>query len=516
LPEIERYDILVIGSGESGKYLAWTMAAAGHRTAVIEQKLVGGSCPNIACLPSKNVIHSAKVRSLAVRAATFGLETGLVGTDMNAVQHRKRTMVDDLIKIHLERYKATGVDLIMGRAGFVAPRTVAVHHESAGARVIAGERVFLNVGTRANLPDVPGLIDAGPMTHVEALELERVPEHLIVLGGGYVGLELAQAMRRFGSEVTVIERGPQLAGREDPDVGAALMELFRDEGIEVLVNTQARQVDRRSGNRIHVETANGNPIDGTDLLVAAGRTPNTQGIGADLAGVELDSRGYVKVNDRLETTAPGIWAMGDCAGSPQFTHVAFDDFRIVRDNLTGGDRTTRNRLIPFCMFTDPPLARVGINESEARARGIPYRTARMPMASVLRTRTLSEPRGFMKMLIAEGSDRILGFTAFGTEASELLVQTAMLGDLPYTALRDALFTHPTAAEGLTVLLANVKRHSRHINTEKRHEEKDTGTEESQIDQALADSFPASDSPPWTLGVTTTRTTRIGKQSSKRD
>ena len=281
-----------------------------------------------------------------------------------------------------------------------------------------------------------------------------------MLGGGYVGLELAQAMRRFGSAVTVIERGPQLAGREDPDVATAILELFRDEGIEVLLNTEVRHVDGRSGEEIRVRSggANGDQaIEASDLLVAAGRTPNTGGIGAELAGVDLDQRGYIKVNERLETTAPGVWAMGDCAGSPQFTHVAFDDFRIVRDNLNGGSRTTRNRLVPYCMFTDPELARVGLNESEAQARQIAYRVARMPMAAVLRTRTLSEPRGFMKMLIDEGSDRILGFTVFGAEASELMatVQTAMLGNLPYTALRDALFTHPTAAEGLTLLLASM-------------------------------------------------------------
>ena len=461
MPEVDRYDILVLGSGESGKYLAWTMAAAGHRTAVIEQKLIGGSCPNVACLPSKNIIHSAKVKSLATRASTYGLETGSVGTDMRGVQHRKRTMVEDLVKVHVERYEAAGVELVIAHARFVAPRTVAVDYASGRGRVLFGERVFINVGTRATLPDVPGLSDVAPMTHVEALDLERVPEHLIVLGGGYVGLELAQAMRRFGSEVTVIDRGPQLASREDPDVGAALGELFRDEGIQVLLKTEVRHVGGRSGNQIQVRIvgANGDrTIEGTDFLVAAGRTPNTQGIGADLAGVKLDSRGYVKVNERLETTAPSVWAMGDCAGSPQFTHVAFDDFRIVRDNLNGGNRTTHNRLIPFCMFTDPELARVGLNESEAKARGITYRTAQMPMAAVLRTRTLSEPRGFMKMLLDERSDRILGFTVFGTEASELMttVQTAMLGDLPFTALRDALFTHPTAAEGLTMLLASVR------------------------------------------------------------
>lgn len=460
MPDTDSYEVLVLGSGEAGKYLAWTMSAAGHRTAVIERRFIGGSCPNIACLPSKNMIHSAKVKSLAAHGSAFGLDTGPIGTDMQAVQQRKRRMVEDLISVHVGRYEAAGVELIMGNARFVAPRAVEVHREGADTRVITGERVFLNVGTRATLPDVAGLMGAAPMTHIEALDLERVPEHLIVLGGGYVGLELAQAMRRFGSEVTVIERGPQLAGREDPDVAAAILELFRDEGIEVLLNTEVRHVDGRSGKGVRVRFvgANGDQtIEASDLLVAAGRTPNTGGIGADVAGVDLDSRGYIRVNERLETTAPGVWAMGDCAGSPQFTHVAFDDFRIVRDNLKGGSRTTRNRLVPYCMFTDPELARVGLNEAEARSRQIAYRVARMPMAAVLRTRTISEPRGFMKMLIDGGSDRILGFTVFGAEASELMatVQTAMLGNLPYTALRDALFAHPTAAEGLTLLLGSL-------------------------------------------------------------
>jgi pyruvate/2-oxoglutarate dehydrogenase complex dihydrolipoamide dehydrogenase (E3) component len=261
--------------------------------------------------------------------------------------------------------------------------------------------------------------------------------------------------------VTVVERGAQLAGREDPDVGAALLELFGDEEIDVLLGAQITRVEGRSGEQIRVTVADGHGerlIEATDLLIAAGRTPNTQGIGLDLAGIELDGRGYICVNERLETTAPYVWAVGDCAGSPQFTHVAFDDFRIVRDNLDGGSRTTRSRLVPFCMFTDPELARVGLNESEANAGGIEYRLATIPMAAVLRTRTLSQPRGLIKMLIEKKGDRILGFTVFGAEASELMatVQTAMLGQLPFTTLRDALFTHPTAAEGLTVLLADVK------------------------------------------------------------
>jgi pyruvate/2-oxoglutarate dehydrogenase complex dihydrolipoamide dehydrogenase (E3) component len=460
MPAPEQYEVLVIGSGEAGKYLAWTLSKEGRRTALVERKMVGGSCPNVACLPSKNITHSAKVASFAAHGAEFGVRTDAVTINMPGVQRRKREMVEALVSVHLARYDASGVNLIMGEARFVAPKTVAVTLDDRTTRTLSGERVFLSVGTRAAIPDVPGLADARPMTHVEALDLERVPDHLIVIGGGYVGLELAQAARRFGSRVTVIEQGAQLAGREDADVAAALFELFRDEQIDVLLSVHVRRVEGRSGEhvRLHVDSAHGaRVIDGTDLLIAAGRTPNTNGIGLELAGITLDARGYVVVSDRLETTAPDVWAVGDCAGSPQFTHVAFDDFRVVHDTLGGGIRTTRDRLVPFCMFTDPELARVGLNESEAKARGIDYRLATMPMSAVLRTRTLSEPRGFMKMLIDAGSDRILGFTAFGAEASELMatVQTAMLGQLPFTVLRDALFTHPTAAEGLTVLLANV-------------------------------------------------------------
>jgi pyruvate/2-oxoglutarate dehydrogenase complex dihydrolipoamide dehydrogenase (E3) component len=457
----EHYDVLVIGSGEAGKYLAWTLSKDGHRTALVERKLVGGSCPNVACLPSKNLIHAAKVASYAARAASFGLNVDGADTDMPAVQRRKRQMVEDLVAVHLTRYGESGVELIMGEARFVAPKTVAVALNEGGTRALAGERVILGVGTRAAIPDVPGLSESRPMTHVGALELDRVPKHLVVVGGGYVGLELAQAFRRFGSAVTVVERGDQLAGREDADVAAAILELFRDDGIHVLLGAELRRVEGESGDRVRLEVAtaqSSQTIDGTDILIAAGRTPNTDRLGLETAGIELNARGYVVVNDRLETTAPGVWAVGDCAGSPQFTHVAFDDFRVVRDVLNGGTRTTRDRLVPYCMFTDPVLARVGLNESEAKTRGIPYRLATLPMSAVLRTRTLSEPRGFMKMLIESGSDRILGFSVFGAEASELMavVQTAMLGQLPFTVLRDALFTHPTAAEGLTVLLANVR------------------------------------------------------------
>jgi pyruvate/2-oxoglutarate dehydrogenase complex dihydrolipoamide dehydrogenase (E3) component len=460
VPDVEGYEILVLGSGEAGKYLAWTMAKAGHRTAMVERKVLGGACPNVACLPSKNLIYSARVASLAKRGAEFGLEIGSASVNMAAVQRRKRIMVEGLHQLHIDREVASGGELIMGNARFVAPRTVEVALNDGRTRTIVGEHVFLATGSRATIPDIPGLAAAQPMTHVEALDLDRVPEHLIVLGGGYVGLELSQAIRRFGSQVTVIEAAPQLANREDPDVGAAVLELFRDEGIDVLLETHVGKIEGRSGQKVRIHVNDGRSeriLEGTDLLVATGRTANTDGMRLDQAGVELNQHGYIKVNERLQTTADHIWAMGDCAGSPQFTHVAFDDFRIVYDNLNGGNRTTKNRLVPFCMFTDPELARVGRNESEARRDGIEYRVAKMPTASVLRTRTVSEPRGFLKMLIGANSDEILGFTAFAFEASELMaaVQTAMIGRIPYTMLRDAIFAHPTMSEGLIGLLASI-------------------------------------------------------------
>jgi pyruvate/2-oxoglutarate dehydrogenase complex dihydrolipoamide dehydrogenase (E3) component len=460
MSEIEKYEILVLGSGEAGKYLAWTMAKAGRRTAVVERRLIGGSCPNIACLPSKNIIHSAKVASLFRRASEFGITTGALGIDMTGVRSRKRKMVDDLIAIHLDRYKASGAELIVGDGRFVAPRTIEVRLNDGGTRLLTGEHVFLNVGTRAAIPNVAGLAAAKPLTHVEALELDRVPEHLIVLGGGYVGLEIGQAMRRLGSRVTVVERGLQLALREDSDVAESIFQLFKDDGIEVLLGAETLRVDGISGQgvRLQVRTSQGDQrVEGSDILVATGRTPNTQGIGLEAAGVQVDKRGYIKVNERLETTAPNVWAMGDCAGSPHFTHVAFDDFRIVRDNLNGANHTTMGRLVPYCVFTDPQLARVGFSEADAKRESIEYRLAKVPMAAVLRTRTVSETRGFMKAIIDAHSDRILGFTAFGNEAGELMsvVQIAILAGLPYTSLRDAILTHPTMAEGLIALFDTV-------------------------------------------------------------
>jgi pyruvate/2-oxoglutarate dehydrogenase complex dihydrolipoamide dehydrogenase (E3) component len=362
--------------------------------------------------------------------------------------------------MHVDIYKSSGAELIMGTGRFTAPKTIEVNLNDGGTRVLTGDRVILNLGTHAAIPDIPGLAAAKPLTNVETLELDRLPDHLVVIGGGYVGLELAQAYRRFGSRISIIEAGPQIAGREDPDVAAALQEMLRDEGIAVHLGAKLLDVHGRSGEavslRMHTPVGD-QTIEGSDILVAAGRTPNTHGIGLDRAGVALDGRGYVAVNDRLETSAPDVLAIGECAGSPQFTHVSHDDFRIIRDNLAGGNRTTRDRLVPYCMFTDPPLARVGLSEAEAQRRGIAARVAKLPIDAVLRSRTISETRGFMKALVEADGDRILGFTMFGAEAGEVMavVQTAMLAGMPYTGLRDAIIAHPTMAEGLGVLFTNV-------------------------------------------------------------
>jgi pyruvate/2-oxoglutarate dehydrogenase complex dihydrolipoamide dehydrogenase (E3) component len=459
MTNLEEYDLVVLGSGEAGKYIAWTMAAEGQRVAVVERRYVGGSCPNIACLPSKNIIHSAKIVSLLRRGIEFGVRSAEWTVDMTAVRARKRAMVNGLVEMHRDRYQASGAELVMGHGQFIGLRTIEVTLDDGGNRTLSGKNIVISTGSRAKIAAIPGLQEAAPLTHVEALELDRVPEHLILIGGGYVGLELAQAFRRFGSQVTIVERNDTLIHREDADVTDAITDLFTDEGITICTSTVVERVAGTSGEGVRLECRRGGEnlvIEGTDLLVAAGRIPNTDGIGLELAGVELDDRSHVRVNERLQTTAEGVWAVGDCAGSPYFTHIAFDDFRIVRDNLAGVQRVTTGRWVPFCLFTDPELARVGLSETEAQQRGIPYRQFKIPMIAVLRTRTLSETRGFLKALIGADGDRILGFTAFGAGAGEVMavVQLAMAAGLPYTALRDAILTHPTIAEGLVALFTS--------------------------------------------------------------
>jgi len=455
----EHFDVVVFGSGQGGQLIAWHLARAGRRAALVERRLIAGSCPMIACMPSKNEVWGARVAHLARHGAQFGVVTSSVTTDMATVLRRKRDMVSHEVDLHLQNFRATGTELIMGNGHLVAPKTLEVRLNDGGTRVLAGDQIFLNLGTHPAIPAISDLEAARPLTHIEALELDYAPAHLIVLGGGYVGLEMAQAYRRFGSRVTVIEPGPRVISREDADVSDEIQRILSDEGVQLVTAAETRGVRGRSGEQVSVtvRTPSGEQqIEGSDILVATGRVPNTAGIGLEEAGVELDARGYIRVNERLETTASNVWAIGECAGSPHFTHVSVDDFRIIRDNLAGGSRTTQDRIVPYCLFTDPPLAHVGLTERDAESQGIAVRVARLSVSTVLRTHTTDETRGFMKALIG-GDDRILGFTMIGAEAGEVMtvVQTAMLAGLPYQRLRDAVIAHLTMAEGLGPLLGNL-------------------------------------------------------------
>ena len=458
---VEEYDLVILGGGTGGTIAAWTFATQGQRVAVIERKYVGGSCPNIACLPSKNIIHSAKVASYFQRSREFGIVNGSVTVDMRAVRERKRKMVSGWNDVYLENYKKTGAELILGSGRFISAKTLEVIPPDGTRRQVRGTNVIINTGTHASSEPIPGLVDAQPLTHIEALELDEVPTHLIVLGSGYVGLEFAQAMRRFGSRVTVLGRHALLLPGEDEDVSEALQCLFEDEGIDLILNATAKRISGKSGESVRILLEkNGNgaqkTLEGSHLLVATGRTPNTQGIGLELAGVELTDRGYIKVNEYLQTSAPDVWAIGEVAGSPQFTHVSVDDFRVVHASLTGRRRVTTGRQVPFCLFVDPELAHLGLREREAKAQGIAYRLFKIPMEAVMRASTVSETRGFLKALVEQKSDRILGFTAFGVGAAEIMtsVQIAMNAGVPYTALRDTILTHPTLVEGLIPLFSS--------------------------------------------------------------
>ena len=455
----EQYDLVILGGGTGSTIAAWTFAKQGQRVAAIDRKYIGGSCPNIACLPSKNIIHSARVASYFRRSEEFGIAKRDFTIDMSVVRDRKRRMVSSWNNAYLDNYKKSGAEFILGSGRFIGSKTVEVTLPDGTIRQLRGTNVIINTGTRPALQPVPGLIEAQPLTHIEALELDQVPKHLLVIGGGYIGLELSQAMRRFGSKVTMIDRNDRLMHREDDDVTEALQRLFQDEGIDLVLNATVKRVSGKSGQSVRMvieQRGAEKTLEGSHLLVAAGRSPNTDGIGLELAGVELTNRGHIRVNERLETTASGVWAIGEVAGSPQFTHVSVDDFRVVYDSITGGKRVTTGRLVPFCLFTDPEFARVGLSEKDAKAQGIPYRLFKIPMEAVMRATTMSETRGFLKVLVEVDNDRILGFTGLGVDAGEVLssVQIAMVAGLPYTALRDAMLTHPTLVEGLIPLFSS--------------------------------------------------------------
>ena len=461
--QVDHYDAVIIGAGQAGVPLGIALAQAGGRTALIEREHVGGTCVNEGCTPSKTMVASARVVYLARRGPHYGIETDpMAEVDMVTVRGRKRAIVERFRSSSEHRLaQCPGLDLFRGEASFTGPRSLVVQLSSGQRQEIAAETIFINTGQRPTMPLLMGLDGVPALTSTTIMALDAVPEHLLILGGGYVGVEFSQMFRRFGSEVTIVQRGAQLLAREDPDVAAAVTEILREDGIEVLLDSTAVHVEGMADERVwlHLRTPQDErTLLGSHLLVATGRTPNTEALNLWLAGVATDARGYVRVNERLETTAPGIYALGDVTGEPAFTHVSYDDYRIIRANLLeGGNRTTRERLVPYTVFIDPELGRVGLSEQEARNQGRAIRVARMPMSAVARALEVDEPRGLIKAVVDADSGQILGCAVLGLEGGEILalLQVAMLGRLPYTPLRDGIFTHPTLAEALNTLFAHL-------------------------------------------------------------
>ena len=451
------FDVVIIGAGQACPPLARAFAKAGRRTAVIEREHVGGTCINEGCTPTKTMVASARAAYLAGRGGDYGVRVGQTRVDMERVRERKREIVKMFRTGSEKRLEDAGVELIQGEARFTGERELAVRVKDGGERAVRAELVFINTGCRPAIPDTPGLNDIRWLDSTSIMEVARAPGHLLVVGGGYVGLEFAQMFRRFGSQVTVVQREGQLLSREDSDIAAHVLEILRDDGIAVLLQSEPTAYEARNGSvRIRVRDADGKDqrIEATHVLIAAGRVPNTDRLDPAAGGVETDPRGYVRVNACLETTSPGVYALGDVKGGPAFTHISYDDYRIISTNLLeGGTASTEGRLVPYTVFIDPQLGRIGMTETQARQTGRQVRIARMPMSKVARALEMDESRGILKVVVDSESDRILGVAALGAEGGELAsaLQIAMMGDLPYTALRDATFAHPTLVESFNNL-----------------------------------------------------------------
>jgi pyruvate/2-oxoglutarate dehydrogenase complex dihydrolipoamide dehydrogenase (E3) component len=455
-----KYDAIVIGSGQGGTPLCQALAQAGLRTALVEREHVGGTCINEGCTPTKTVIASGRVAYLARRGADYGVHTGAIRIAMERIRNRKRDIVK-LFRGGSERRirKTEKLDLIFGEAVFTGPKSIAVKSKNGKTAVLSADRIFINAGCRPAVPGVAGLEEVPFLNSTSIMELARVPKHLLVLGGGYVGLEFGQLFRRLGSRVTVVQSAPQLLAGEDADVAEAVAAILRQDGVEVLVNTRAEQVSRsRSTLSLKVRTGRKEgTLRTTHLLVATGRVPNTDSLSLGAAGIATDQRGFIRVDDKLETNVPGVFALGDIKGGPAFTHISYDDFRVIRTNLLeNGSASIANRLVPYTLFIDPQLGRIGISEREARAQGRAIRVAKMPMSYVARALEVDETRGFMKAVVDAESNQILGAAVLGLEGGEIMaqIQLAMMGRLPYTVLKDAVFAHPTLAESLNNLFVN--------------------------------------------------------------
>ena len=453
----EQFDGIVVGSGQAGKPLSIALARAGWKTALIERAYIGGTCINYGCTPTKTMFNSARVAYLARRAADYGVHVGPPRVAMAEVRDRKQRVVESFRGGGLRAIQKTAnLTLITGDARFTGPREIEVQLNDGGARTLTAEKIFINVGGRPVKPPLEGINEVATLDSTSIMELDELPEHLLVLGGGYIGLEFGQMFHRFGSKVTIVQRGGQLLGREDADVAEAVLQIIEEDGIKVLLNTEAVRV-KKIGAEIELTVRSSESeqtMVGSHLLVATGRRPNTDSLNLTAAGIETDRQGNIKANSKLETNVPGVYALGDVKGGPQFTHISYDDFRIVRANLLeGGDATTDGRLVPYTVFIDPQLGRIGLSESEARDKGLNVRVAKLPMSYVARAIEMSETRGFMKAVVDADTNQILGAAALGVEGGELMAmfEIAMLGKLPYTVLKEAIFAHPTLAESLNNL-----------------------------------------------------------------
>ncbi len=458
---VQHYDAVVIGAGQGGVPLATTLARAGRNTALVEREHVGGTCINEGCTPTKTMVASAKVAYFDRRSADYGIRNGQVSVDMAKVRQRKRDIVESFRGGGEKRLHDAGVKLIMGEARFVGPKELEVHLNGGEALQLSADNIFINTGARPANPPVEGLDSVPTLNSTTIMELDEVPEHLLVLGGGYVGVEFAQMFRRFGSRVTVVQQDKQLLTREDTDVADAVAEILRQDGVEVLLETQAQRAEQTEDGKLWltVRTPEGeSTLSGSHLLAAAGRPPNTDKLNLDAAGVETNKRGFIKVNDRLETNLEGVYALGDVKGGPAFTHISYDDFRIIRTNLLeGGNATITGRKVPYTVFIDPQLGRAGLSEQEAHEQGLNFRVAKIPMSYVARALEVDEPRGFMKAVVDADKDLILGCAILGVEGGEIaaMLQIAMMGEVPYTTLRDTVFAHPTWSESLNTLFAAI-------------------------------------------------------------
>lgn len=458
MPQATHYDAIVIGTSWGGRLLPTAFAQAGRRVALIERDHLGGTCVNVGCTPTKTMVASARVAYLARRGADYGVHTGPIAIDMQAIRQRKQGIVEGARgRAESLINAAPGLDLLLGEAHFLAPKTLEVHLKSGETQQITAPLIFINAGTRPEPLTIEGVERVSVLDSTTIMELDTVPDHLLIIGSGFVGLEFAQMFRRFGSQVTLIQRNPRLLMGEDEDVSEGVAEILREEGVTVLTNTMPLQVEQRSDGcmQLTVRTPQGEQqLTGSHLLAAVGRVPNTDDLRPEVAGIQLDRQGYIPVNGQLETSVPGIYALGDVKGGPAFTHIAYDDVRILRTNLLEhGSASTRDRLVPYTIFIDPQLGRVGMSETEARKQGRSVRVAKLPMKDVPRALETGETRGFMKAIVDAETHQILGCAIFGLEGGELMaiMQVAMMGKLPYTALQEAIFTHPTLAEGLNSL-----------------------------------------------------------------